>query len=92
MEPHQPHQPPDPVLVLSGGGSLGAAQVGMLGPLYRAGFRPAAIVGTSIGAINGAFLASHDEPDALEQLRQAWLSLGAHRSSAGIPGGWCEPS
>jgi len=67
----------DPVLVLSGGGSLGAAQVGLLRPFYRAGFRPAAIVGTSVGAINGAFLAYHQEPEALELLRQAWLSIGA---------------
>ncbi len=67
----------DPVLVLSGGGSLGAAQVGLLRPFYRAGFRPAAIVGTSVGAINGAFLAFHEEAEALELLREAWLSIGA---------------
>ncbi len=67
----------DPVLVLSGGGSLGAAQVGLLRPFYRAGFRPAAIVGTSVGAVNGAFLAFHDEAEALELLREAWLSIGA---------------
>ncbi len=66
----------DPVLVLSGGGSLGAAQVGVLRAIYRAGFRPAAIVGTSIGAINGAFLALQDEPE-FEVLQEAWLSLGA---------------
>jgi NTE family protein len=66
----------DPVLVLSGGGSLGAAQVGVLRAIYRAGFRPAAIVGTSIGAINGAFLALDAEPQ-FEILQVAWLSLGA---------------
>jgi NTE family protein len=66
----------DPILVLSGGGSLGAAQVGVLRAIYRAGFRPAAIVGTSVGAINGAFLALQDEPQ-IEVLEEAWLSLGA---------------
>jgi NTE family protein len=66
----------DPILVLSGGGSLGAAQVGALRPFYRAGFRPAAIVGTSVGAINGAFLAENDEPE-FDRLRDAWLSIGA---------------
>ncbi len=66
----------DPVLVLSGGGSLGAAQVGALRPFYRAGFRPAAIVGTSVGAINGAFLALNEDPE-FDRLRDAWLSLGA---------------
>ncbi len=79
MDSAQPHHPPDPVLVLSGGGSLGAAQVGVLRPLYRGGFRPAAIVGTSIGAINGAFLASYEAPESVERLRQVWLSLGAHQ-------------
>lgn len=71
-----PHAAYDPILVLSGGGSLGAAQVGALRAIYRAGFRPAAIVGTSVGAINGAFLALHAEPQ-FEVLREAWLSLGA---------------
>jgi len=50
--------------------------VGVLRAIYRAGFRPAAIVGTSIGAINGAFLALHDDPQ-FEILAEAWLSLGA---------------
>ncbi len=71
-----PHARYDPVLVLSGGGSLGAAQVGVLRAIYRAGFRPAAIVGTSIGAINGAFLAHHADPQ-FEVLQEAWRSLGA---------------
>ncbi len=70
--------PPGAVLVLSGGGSLGAFQVGILRSFYRGGFRPGAIVGTSVGAINGAFLAFHSEPDAVDRLRDIWLSLGAN--------------
>ncbi len=66
----------DSVLVLSGGGSLGAAQVGFLRAFYRAGFRPAAIVGTSVGAINGAFLALDEDPQ-FDRLQDAWLSIGA---------------
>lgn len=43
--------------VLSGGASLGAVQAGMLGALYERDVRPDLIVGTSVGAINGAFIA-----------------------------------
>ena len=39
--------------VLSGGGSLGAMQVGMLRTLLRNGIEPDRIYGTSIGALNG---------------------------------------
>src|SRR5262249_26347136 len=43
--------------VLSGGGARGALQVGALRALLEAGIRPDVIVGTSIGAWNGALLA-----------------------------------
>jgi NTE family protein len=45
--------------VLSGGASLGAIQVGMLRALLERGIVPDTIVATSVGAVNGAFLASH---------------------------------
>lgn len=44
--------------VLSGGAGLGAIQVGMLRALFERGITPELIVGTSAGAINGAFIAS----------------------------------
>ncbi|HEX6607889.1 MAG TPA: patatin-like phospholipase family protein, partial [Chloroflexia bacterium] len=44
-------------LVLGGGGILGASEVGMLRALLDAGVRPDIVVGTSVGAINGALLA-----------------------------------
>jgi NTE family protein len=47
--------------VLSGGASLGACQVGMLHALYERGIVPDVIVGTSVGAINGAFIASRPQ-------------------------------
>jgi len=40
--------------VLSGGASLGAIQVGMADALYAEGIRPDMVIGTSVGAINGA--------------------------------------
>ena len=46
--------------VLSGGASLGAIQVGMLLALAARDIRPDLLVGTSVGAVNGAFLACRD--------------------------------
>jgi NTE family protein len=62
--------------VLSGGASLGAIQVGMLRALVDDGVQPDVIVGTSVGAINGAFLACRDfTPDTVDELAQLWRSL-----------------
>lgn len=82
------HNPPHgSVLVLGGGGSLGAAQVGVLRAFYRAGFRPAAIVETSVGAINGAFLAFHVGPDGPDLLKEAWLSPAVRQIFSANPVG-----
>ena len=62
-------------LVLSGGASLGALQVGVLRSLAHAGFRPSMIVGTSVGALNGAYVAFHPEPGDLDRLKTIWLGL-----------------
>jgi NTE family protein len=67
-----------PALVLSGGSSLGAVQVGILKALLEVNFRPGLIVGTSVGAINGAFLATRAEPD-IRELARIWLSLRANQ-------------
>ncbi len=57
--------------VLGGGGLLGAHEVGMLKALSRAGISPDLVVGTSIGAINGAFVAA-DPAGAAERLSDLW--------------------
>ncbi len=61
--------------VLSGGGSLGAVQVGMLEALADDGVRPDLLVGTSVGALNAAWIASHPWPQAGEGLARLWRSL-----------------
>jgi len=62
--------------VLSGGGSLGAVQVGMLQALGERGVEPDLLVGTSAGAINAAFVAGHGmKGEALEELARLWRSL-----------------
>ncbi|MFI7453083.1 patatin-like phospholipase family protein [Nonomuraea sp. NPDC049714] len=51
---------PRPVaVVVGGGGVLGAAQVGIGYALEQRGFVPDLIVGTSVGALNGAIAAAH---------------------------------
>ena len=47
------------VLVLQGGGALGAYQVGVYQALHEAGVEPDWIIGTSIGAINASIIAGN---------------------------------
>ena len=59
--------------VLGGGGSRGAMQAGALRALIEGGYTPDLVCGTSIGAINGAFLAVHGfNPEGLQKLEQVW--------------------
>ena len=52
------------VLVLQGGGALGAYQVGVYQALAEAGIEPDWVIGTSIGAINAALIAGNPPGDA----------------------------
>jgi NTE family protein len=62
--------------VLSGGGSLGAVQAGMLQALGAAGVEPDLLVGTSAGAVNAAWVAGHGmAPGSLEELAGLWARL-----------------
>lgn len=59
--------------VLGGGGSRGALQVGALYALLEYGLQPDLLVGTSIGAVNAAFLALNGfTTDSLDRLRLTW--------------------
>ena len=61
--------------VLSGGGSLGSIQVGMLLGLAEANIAPDLIVGTSVGALNGGWVASRPDADGIGALAELWRSL-----------------
>ncbi len=61
--------------VLSGGGNLGAVQVGMLRALTEAGIKPDLIVGCSVGAINGAGYAAEPNMDGVERLDRLWRRI-----------------
>lgn len=62
-------------VVFSGGGSLGAVQVGALRALYEAGVRPDVVVGCSVGALNAAFLAVDPTLERVGELERVWRTL-----------------
>lgn len=65
--------------VLSGGGSLGAVQVGMLQALSERDVHPDLLIGTSAGAINAAYVAGHGTGRrALQDLGAIWRGLRRH--------------
>ena len=61
--------------VLSGGGSLGAVQVGMLEALTEAGICPDLLIGTSVGAVNAAFMGADPCHEGAIRLGEIWRGL-----------------
>jgi NTE family protein len=61
--------------VLAGGGSIGAVQAGMLRELVSWGVAPDMVVGSSAGAINGAYFAAAPGLEAVQQLETIWRGL-----------------
>jgi len=61
--------------VLGGGGVLGATQVGMLRALVEARRMPALVVGTSVGALNGAAIAADPSRRGVAVLAGLWTAL-----------------
>jgi NTE family protein len=61
--------------VLGGGGQLGASEVGMLRALLERDIVPELVVGTSVGAINGAAVASDPTLATVERLAQTWSDI-----------------
>ena len=75
-KPGAPRKPPAPspqtVLVLQGGGALGAYQLGVYQALHERGVEPDWVIGTSIGAINAALIAGNPKAQRLERLAAFW--------------------
>jgi NTE family protein len=77
-------KPHEVAFVLGGGGVLGAHEVGMLQALAEAGIRPDLILGTSVGAINGVFVAADPDPAvAVPRLAQVWQNGAAGEAFRG---------
>jgi NTE family protein len=69
------------VFVLQGGGALGAYQAGVYEALHEAKVEPDWVIGTSIGAINGAIIAGNPPGQRIERLKQFWEQV-AYQGSA----------
>jgi NTE family protein len=65
--------------VLGGGGLLGAVEVGMLRALFEAGIRPDLVLGTSVGALNGALVAADPGDGVIDRLVGLWQSAVENR-------------
>jgi NTE family protein len=65
-------------LVFAGGGSYGAIQVGMLHSLAARGISADMVVGSSVGALNGAYYAGDPTLKGVLQLETIWRGLTRH--------------
>ena len=63
------------VLVLQGGGALGAYQVGVYEAMHEAGVEPDWVIGTSIGAINAALIAGNSPKNRIKRLQEFWARV-----------------
>lgn len=62
-------------LALAGGGAKGAYQVGVLETLFEAGFEFSAVVGTSIGALNGVLIAQ----EKFDECKKLWRDISFNK-------------
>ena len=65
------------VLLLQGGGALGAYQAGVYQALAEANLHPDWVAGISIGAINSALIAGNPPERRVEKLREFWETVSA---------------
>jgi NTE family protein len=72
------------VLVLQGGGALGAYQAGVYHALHERAIEPDWIIGTSIGAINASLIAGNPRENRLERLKEFWTRM-AYRPHFAAP-------
>jgi NTE family protein len=72
---HLGNLPGQVVLVLQGGGALGAYQVGVYQAMHEAGIEPAWVIGTSIGAINACLIAGNRPERRIERLNAFWSQM-----------------
>jgi NTE family protein len=78
------------VLVLQGGGALGAYQGGVYQALHKTGVEPDWIIGTSIGAINAALITGNKPEDRLARLQEFWRRVERAAFWGAFPA-WLRP-
>ncbi|MCY7401364.1 MAG: patatin-like phospholipase family protein [Nocardioides sp.] len=69
--------------VLGGGGVLGAVEVGMLRALLEREIVPDLVLGTSVGAVNGAMVARQPHVDVIDRLTELWAATARSRDVYG---------
>ncbi len=77
------------VMVLQGGGALGAYQAGVYQALHEAEIEPDWVIGTSIGAINASLIAGNKPEHRLAKLADFWSRVGSNPAlevAACVPG------
>jgi NTE family protein len=77
------------ILLLQGGGALGAYQAGAYEGLVEAGLAPDWVVGISIGAINAALIAGNPPERRVERLWEFWRRVSSHAPL--VPPLWLNP-
>src|SRR5439155_7199467 len=73
------------ILVLQGGGALGAYQAGVFEGMTEAGYLPDWITGVSMGAINGALIAGNPPKQRIERMHAFWDRVSSGVSLAAPP-------
>jgi NTE family protein len=63
-------------LVLCGGGAQGAAEIGFYQAMVELGIKPDFIVGASVGALNGAFIACGMD---ISRMKEIWMELSGYK-------------
>ncbi len=76
---------PETVLVMQGGGSLGAYECGVYKILAKHGIKFDVVAGTSIGAINAAIIAGTENNDPAKALEDFWLTLSERVTPSLLP-------
>jgi NTE family protein len=77
------------ILLLQGGGALGAYQAGAYEGLVEADLAPDWLIGISIGAVNAALIAGNPVERRVERLREFWDRVSSHAPL--IPPPWFDP-
>jgi NTE family protein len=80
-----PRAPGQIVLVLQGGGALGAYQAGVYQALHEHGMEPDWVIGTSIGAINAALIAGNPAERRLDRLKEFWSRMQRGSIAGSLP-------
>jgi NTE family protein len=75
------------ILVLQGGGALGAYQAGVFESLAKVYREPSWVAGISIGAINAALIAGNAAPHRVARLREFWDLVSSSLAAPGLPEG-----